>query len=161
MTHMQEPSIWERLDSLSDEELAYLTSAAMAVLAEHADPQLEDPTKLPHNLLIAETRAALAPEGIDVGESDAAEVVSDADLTRSMELSLLRNVERSPLKDEVGDVYERLHNMMVLDGGLLLGGAVLILVLKLKRIKIGDSEIEFYDVKADLLNAIRSFLGSH
>lgn len=117
--------------------------------------------KLPHNAAITATRAALAQEGVDIGEAEASGVLSDVELSRSIALSLLRAVETSPLKDEVESVYQRMRDMMVLDAGLLLGGAVLILVLKLKRIKIGDSEVEFYDAKADILNAIRSFLSSH
>lgn len=161
MTDIRDRSVWERLDSLNDDELAYLTNAALAVIVDHCPPGVEDPAKLPHGAAVDQTLTALAEEGIDVDDFAAATIVSDADLNRSIALSLLRDVRESPLKDEIESVYQRMRDMMILDAGLLLGGAVLILVLKLKRIKIGDNEVEFYEAKSDILQAIRSFLGSH
>jgi hypothetical protein len=160
MTEMNNHSVWERLDDISEDELAYLTNAALAVIADHSSTDIEGLTKLPHNATVDQARSALAEEGIDVDESGAATIVSDPQLDRSMALSLLRATRESPLRDEIERVYRQMRDMMILDAGLLLGGAVLILVLKLKRIKIGDNEVEFYEAKSEVLEAIRTFLGS-
>lgn len=40
MTDIQERPIWERLDTLTDEDLAYLTNAALAVIGDHSELML-------------------------------------------------------------------------------------------------------------------------
>jgi hypothetical protein len=160
MNERESSSIWERLDALDDDELAQLTTAAIMVVGEHGNVgEAAEATRLPRDTLAAQTREVLESEGVALDEGQAVEIVSSTDLSRELSLSFLQAVRDSPVRDEVAQVHQRLRDMMIVDAGLLLAGAVVLLVLKLKRVKVGENEIEFFEVKSDVLKAIKSFLG--
>src|SRR5207237_2723867 len=103
---------------------------------------------------------ALHSEGITATDADTRKIVVDSTTTRSVAIALLRECIAKPeLAEEIEAAYQSRRDMMVLDAGVVLAGALLLLVLKVKRIKVRDTEIEFYDVKENALRQIRSFLG--
>jgi len=152
--------VWGDLNSLADEELQLLTAAAMHVLETGGDGGARDASRMPEQALTREVREALAAEGIDTDTGDAERIVTDEAVSRPVAIALLSELATEPeLKSEIERAYEARRDMMVVDGGLILGGALLLLVLKLKRVKIGDNEVEFYEAKEGALAQIRGFLG--
>jgi len=163
MNEFPATSIWERLDSLSDTDLKALTSAATHILAEGADDgNAREVVAMPPGPAARELRSVLKAEGVEVGDAEAARLLADPAASRDMALMTLRELSKDPtLASAIEAAWRARTGMMIIDGGLLAGGALLLLVMKLKHVKVkkGETDVEFYQAKSDVLTAIRRFLG--
>ncbi len=160
---VREASVWERLDSLSDHELNALISAAASVLTEGADdPSAQDAVAMPPGPAARAIRSELEGAGVQIDDADAERFVSDDAVSRDVALATLRELAKEPeLASEIEDAWRARGGMMIMDAGILSGGALLLLVMKLKHVKVkkGEADVEFYEVKSGVLGAIRHFLG--
>lgn len=159
----EEPAaaIWDRLDDLDDAELAMLVEAATSVIAEHTDEAgaktyLEMPLRPASQVL----KSTLADAGVAVDEEATAELVRNQKATRQLTVRVLRSLAQQPiLAAEIETAYRDRQKMLVIDAGLISAAALLLLVLKLKRVKIGGVDVSFYDARQSALDSIRRLLG--
>ena len=155
-----DPPVWERLDQLDDAELNDLVEAAVAVITEAAgDPDATSLAELPARRLGAEITVELQSSGVVANTDDVGRLLRDERSARPLVLSMLRSLPAGRLRDEVEAAYAAKRKMMIVDAGLLTGAALLLLVMKLKRIKIGSSEISFYEAKSETVDGVRQLLG--
>lgn len=158
----EEPAvIWDRLDDLDDAELTMLVEAAASVIADHTDEAgartyLEMPPRPAGQIL----KSTLADAGVAVDEEAAAELVRDQKAARQLTVRVLRSLAQQPiLAAEIEAAYRDRQRMLVIDAGLISAAALLLLVLKLKRVKIGGVDVSFYDARQSALDSIRRLLG--
>ena len=153
-----------RLDTLSDQELSVVIAAAADVLAEGGDdPTARDAIAMPPGPAAAELRLQLAAAGLDVDDATADGLVTDEATSREVALATLRELAKEPeLAAEIEDAWRARSGMMVIDGGVLIASALLLLVMKLKHVKVkgGDVDVEFYEAKSGVLAAVRKLVGA-
>ena len=156
-------SVWDRLDSLSEQELDALLVAAASVLAED-DQEAQQAVVMPPGPAARELRSELEGAGVEVADGAAEGLVEDEGRSREVALATLRELAKQPeLAAEIGQAYQERSRMMAFDFGLITGPVLLLLVLKLKRVKIKKGEgldVEFYEAKGDVLGAVRTFFGA-
>lgn len=155
--------VWSRLEELSDDEVATLVEAAEHVLADLADPDEPEAAMLA-KMPVAHVGSALADTlqeaGTDVDPDEVTALLRDAERSRRLVVQALREISAEPaLAEQVAAAYRARREMMAVDASLLLAGSLLLLVLKLKRIKIGKVDISFYEVRESTLAQLRSLLG--
>jgi hypothetical protein len=152
-------TVWTRLDTLTDDELATLVAAARSVLVEQGGADEED-AALPAGPAGAAIAAELAADGEDLSATGIAALLRDEAAARSLAEAVLREIGSQPeLARLVAEAYEARRQMLAIDAGLVLAGALLVLVLKLKRIKIGKLDISFYEARESTVAHLRSLLG--
>lgn len=156
--------VWSRLDELSDDELATLTEAAEHVLADLADAADEPETAMLAEMPVAHVGPALAETlreaGTDADPDEVTALLRDAQRSRQLVIETLREIRtQQALAEEVAAAYRARREMMAVDPGLVLSGALLLFVLKLKRIKIGKVDVSFYELRDGVLAQLRSLLG--
>jgi len=158
----QTGSVFDRLDTLSDQDLSTLVAAAADVLAEGGDdPTAQETIEMPPGPAARELQSELTAAGLDVDEAAADGLVSDDAVSREVALVTLRELAKQPeLAAEIEAAWKERSGMMVIDGGVLIGAALLLLVMKLKRVKVKDVEVEFYEAKSDIVNAVRGLVGA-
>jgi hypothetical protein len=148
---------WDALGALSDVELAVVSSAAVHVVEETAG--LEHEVR-PRAVVAQDLRELLDEAGLAITGDEATYLVTDSEATRTLALAALSELSGdAALRSEIDGAYARRSDLMVVDGGTLLAGALLVLAIKVKRVKIGDVTIEFYELKASLIEQIRQLLG--
>jgi hypothetical protein len=156
-------SVWEQLDSLPDDQLNALVAAAASVLAEAGDdPAAAETLAMPPGAAARELRAQLDGAGVAVDEAEAERLVSDQAASREVALTVLRELGKEPgLAAEIEEAWRARRGMMVVEGGVLVGAALLLLVMKLKKLSVRREglDVEFYEAKNDVLAAIKGFLG--
>jgi hypothetical protein len=146
-------------EELDDADLRLLLQAATSVLAESADDEDEaaDLAELPPSEAAAEVGATLGqPDGA------ASRLVDDPELDRELALALVREVCAIPaLRAEVDDAYTARKRMMVVDPGSILAVSLLLLVLKLRRVKVGREGVyvELDPVRDEALKLAGKLLG--
>jgi hypothetical protein len=153
--------VWSRLEELSDDELATLVEAAQHVLADLAD---EPGTAMLAQMPVGHVGAALAgtlrEAGTDVDPDEVTALLRDGERSRWLAVQALRQISAEPaIAEQVAAAYRARREMMAVDAGLVLAGSLLLLVLKLKRIKVGKLDISFYEARASALAQLRSLLG--
>jgi len=158
----EEPvDIWGRLDDLDDAELAMLVEAAASVIADNTNEAgariyLEMPPRPAGQIL----KSTLADAGVAVDDEEAAELVRDEVVTRQLAVHVLRSLAQQPvIAAEIEVAYRARQRMLVIDAGVISAAALLLLVLKLKRVKIGGVDVSFYDARQSALDSIRRMLG--
>jgi hypothetical protein len=160
MTKENGASVWDRLETLDERELAMLSTAAVSVIASSAGGNQPEIEELPRLVVSRELAKELAAEGLAVSESETERIVTEPGLSRDVAMLILRELGRqSELAAEIEEAYVSRTDLMILDAGLVLSGALLLFVIKLKHIKIGNNEIEFYEMKPGILRELRSMLG--
>jgi hypothetical protein len=144
-------AVWSQLQELSDRDLRLLVEVTVELLASAAD-EPDRPTDLPRSMLLGEVRGLLADNGVAVDDPRVADQLGEG-LFRPAVVPVLEQLSSDP---KLADAYAARKRMMVLDGGVLVGAALLLLVLKLKRIRLAKLgvDIELYEAKADALKAI-------
>ncbi|HEX9041054.1 MAG TPA: hypothetical protein VF838_08490 [Trebonia sp.] len=163
MTTQPADEVWSRLDELSDDEVATLVEAAehvLADLAEDDEPGAAMLAKMP----VAHVGPALADTlreaGTDVDPDAVTALLRDTERSRLLAVEALRGISAEPvLAEQVAAAYRARREMMAIDPSLVLAGSLLLLVLKLKRIKVGKVDISFYEVREGALAQLRSLLG--
>jgi hypothetical protein len=156
---MDARSVWNDLETLPDDQLRLLTEAAISVLWQD-DAASVVPAQLPPRALTGALREALAGSGVP--ESTVDDITRDMAASRQVALAVLGPISQQPeLADEVASAYEARRNMMVVDGGVLLGGALLLVAMKIKKVSVGRQgvELDFYQVRASVLDQIRKLFG--
>lgn len=149
--------VWSRLEELSDDEVATLVEAAEHVLADLAD---ESETAMPVTRVGIALADVLREAGTDVESDEVTALLRDAEVSRRLAVQTLRQIGADPaLAEQVAAAYRARREMMAVDAGLVLAGSLLLLVLKLKRIKVGKVDISFYEVRESALAQLRSLLG--
>lgn len=159
---MTDPSpadeVWGRLDELTDDELSTLVAAAAHVVADLAGEP--DAPQLPVALAGAALAGELREAGTDADPDEVTALLQDGSRVRRLAVAALRPIAAEPdLAAEVAAAYRARREMMAVDAGMVLAGALLVLALKVKRIKIGKVDISFYEARASALEQLRAFLG--
>jgi hypothetical protein len=156
------PVDWNNLGGLPDDQLNVVAEAALTVLQRRADEgdaaYVEELTSMPPGPLGRELRAALAENGLGASEDQARQLVN----SREAALAVLEQIAREPeLARAVEQVLCERQGMMFVEPGTLLAGALLLLVIKLKRVRVSreGADVEFRDLKADVLEPVRKLLG--
>jgi hypothetical protein len=156
------PEPWDRLQELSDTEWKALAEATLTVIrGEAGDPPVVDPA-LPPGQLRKQLQAALSAEDIQVDDQAVDQIVTSDQAARGVALVLIAGLaEDAMLRDEIARVYQARRGMMVIDGGILTGPALLLLVMKLKRARVekGKLDVEFYKACDGALDQVRKFFG--
>lgn len=150
------PLEWTELQALDDFDLALVVQAAVDVLRDH-DGQVGRVEEMPPRVLRREASSSL---GVDEGAVDRATI--DARRSRAVALSLLADLAREPtLAAEIESAYDVRKRMMFVDPGTIAAFALLLLVLKLRRIRIGkgQTDIEFYEVRPETLAEVGEIVG--
>ena len=106
--------------------------------------------------------AALSDTGLAATPEEASAVMSSAS-DPDIVLEMLSGLALVPgLADEIEQEYQHHEQMMLLDAGLLTGPALVLLLIKLKRIKIDSLgiDIQFYDAHSWTAELVRRLFGS-
>jgi hypothetical protein len=147
-------------EELDDADLRLLLQVAVSVLAEGAEDQDEaaDVVEMPAS-------EAAAAVGATVGgrEEAASRLVDDPAADRALALELVREVCAIPsLRDEVGEAYVARKRMMIVDPGSILAVSLLLLVIKLRRVKVGQGgvDVELDPVREGALKLAAKLLGA-
>lgn len=151
--------MWDRLDELSEKDLAILTAATVSILAEQ--PTADKPVRdLPPSKLAEELVSILADSGLAAPKSIARQLATEP-APRELLIPILTAIgAQHGLAQQIMDAYEAQKQMMIIDAGLVSAAALLILVLKLRKVRIANKvEIDFYQVTSSVLNALRQFMG--
>lgn len=146
-------------DELDDAELRLLLQAATSVLTESADDEAKatDLVEMPASAAAAEIGAMLSDSG-----DDASRLVDDPVADRALAVALVREVCAIPaLRDEVDEAYVARKRMLVVDPGSILAISLLLLVLKLRRVKVGREgvDVELDPVRDGALKLVGKLLG--
>lgn len=153
--------LWNQLDALSDDELSMLVEAAKHVIADSSDAE-EAPGYLamPVSRVGEAIAGSLQDDGTATEPDDVTAVLRDDGQARHIAVQTLRAIGDEPaLAEQVAAAYRARREMMAVDAGLVAAGALLLLVLKLKRIKVGGVDISFYEARASALEQLRTLLG--
>ena len=145
-------------EDLDDAELRLLLQAARSVLAESADDEAEAA-----ELVERPPAEAAADVGVALGRSgDVDRLVDDPEADRALALALVGEICAIPaLRDEVGEAYAARKGMMVVDPGSMLAVSLLLLVLKLRRVRVGRDgvEVQLDPVRNGALKLVGNLLG--
>lgn len=156
-----EVTVWERLESLSDQELSVLVESALFVLEQGGDSQGPSPATMPPGPTVQALRGLLRERGMD--ESAAERIVGEAALSRPLAILILGEIAKQPeLAREIEEAWRKRKGMMAIGAGVILAAALLVLVLKLKRVKVAGSkevDVQFDKVSEGALGRILKFLG--
>lgn len=148
--------VWDRLDELSEADLATLVAAAEHVFAA-GDEDAAGYAALPSGVAGTAIAAELAEDGTARSPTAVTAAVRD----RAMVLATLRTLAAEPVvADAVAEAYRKRRDMLAVDAGVLTAAALLLFVLKLKRIKIGKVDVSFYEARQGLLEQLRNLLNS-
>lgn len=159
ITTPSEP-IWEHLADSADADLRVLVAAAVTVLDEACDdPRVSTLVEAPPRRLGAELSEELASNGVPVDEETVARLLRDEALNRPVVVAVLQALGSDrELRAAIDDAYRAQKKMMFVDAGVLLAGALLMFVMKLKHIKVGKAEVSFYEAKAGALDEVGRLL---
>jgi hypothetical protein len=89
-------------------------------------------------------------------------LVDDPEVDRALAIALIQELCAIPaLRDEVGEAYAARKGMMVVDPGSVLAVSLLLLVLKLRRVRVGREgvEVTLDPVRGGALKLVGSLLG--
>jgi hypothetical protein len=160
MTEQTAPgAIWQRIDQLSDNEIAALTQAAIYILQSGSDDQsLRDLEAMPKRSLRDELQRSLAARAVPGGDAPD-RIVGDPKLSRPVAIELLKVIAMEPdLAAEVENTYRAREKLLTGGVEIILAGALLVLVLKLRHVKVGKrgADISFSKLSD---TAIKSVMG--
>lgn len=153
------------LEQLSEQELAQLTDAAVGVLGVAGQgPEPSEVLNLPERVLRRQLHDAAVDQGLSEAEAtqlaDAATEPSSAPMVARAVLSELQ--KEGPLSTELSDAYERRGDLMAVDPLTITAGALLLLVLRIKTVKVSRQEgttIEFLPLQGSIIGSVFRFLG--
>jgi len=132
-------SIWDKYPNYTEDELRTLTAATAETLVDLAEDASMSQEVLQMSPKSASRALKLlidgAAPGVDQEQIQAA--LEDSDRSQQLALTVLDQIRRFPeLADQVNDAYEARRREMAGPELLLLAGAVVILAIKLKAVKI-------------------------
>jgi hypothetical protein len=146
-----------------ERDAAKLAEAAIGVL-EVADEEAPDLQLLPPAAM--RQQIAEAAEAIGVTPEDAAQLAEAAvseNLAPGVAEVVVSELERDDaLAAEIADAYERRRDLMAIDPLTISAAALLLLVLKVRRVRISKREgvdITLDPLKPEVVKAVLSFVG--
>ncbi len=151
-------SIWDRYPDLSPSELRNLVAATAQVLAGSADASQLPADPIEMSVGQAARELTTSVEGLSPGRRSAVqELLEDDDTAVELCQAVLVEVRRHPeLATEVAEAYEERTRKMAGAEVLLLTGALLVLAIRIKEIKVGkgNTKITF----SESSEAVKAFL---
>lgn len=150
--------VWQRLDGLTDSDLATLVESAIFVLNQKGAEGEPSPAEMPASVVESSLRAEL-----DGNTTAAARIAQEEALSRPVAILMLQEIGRRPeLAAEIERVWHERRQMMAIGAGLILSAALLLLVLKLKRVQVSRDkgvDVEFSELSKDVVGSVFRFLG--
>jgi len=157
MNEARVPLDWNDLEALTDAQLSALVDSALFVLGLSAESDAALPADMPAGPLAR----ALENQGLDA--ETASRLARDDALSRPVAIAVLRQLAAEPaLAEAVERAWRERSGLLVVDAGVILGAALLLLVLKLRKVKVHPKEgveVELDNVSATALGSVFKFLG--
>lgn len=153
------------VDQLSEQELAQLTDAAVGLLGVAGEgPDPAEVLQMPDTVLRRELHDAAVEQGLSDDEAARlAEAATEAASAPVVARAVLTELQREDaLADELEDSYERRGDLMAVDPLTITAGALLLLVLRIKTVRVSRQEgvaIEFTPLKGSIVGSVFRFLG--
>jgi hypothetical protein len=165
MTEATTPEWCRNLGALSDRELGVLTECAVAVIAEAAgdNPDVRELRELPPSALAPDLADALSRSGVTVGEREIDQLCEDSHASRVLAIALLQQACTIPaLRAEIDAAYVARQRMMVADPVTIVSIALVVLVMKLRRVKLGRDgvDVTLDPVRNVVAKIVKDLLGS-
>jgi hypothetical protein len=149
----------------TDADLAQLTDAAIGALMDQADAggPVEDVLAMPPRVLAEQLREALQAEGLAPAEAaQVAATVTREDLAPDVVRAVLSSMSlNEPLADEIAANFDRRRDLMAIDPLTIGAVALLVLVLRVKRVRVSKDagvEVDLAPLKVDVLKSIVGFV---
>jgi len=155
---MSGDDIWSRLGELSDDELGTLIVEAQHVIASDAGDAIEY-LSMPVGVAAGAIAASLGEAGTRAEPQVVAGLVRDPARARALALAALQPIWHEPeLGKLVAEAYGERRGMLAVDPELISAVSLLVLILKLKRVKIGKLDVSFYEIREGVLDQLRNLL---
>ena len=154
-------SVLDRYPNLEEQELTNLVTAASQVLMEFGEADQALPIDLldmpPGSAVeIISSDLPVREEGLDQLRN----MVAEPEQARLLSIEVLRVIcESDLLRQAVEERYEQLEQKMFTPELFLLAGALVVLAIRIKRIKLGESEVSFYPAGDEVKAFLTSLLG--
>ncbi|MDO8654152.1 MAG: hypothetical protein Q7R66_18425 [Undibacterium sp.] len=152
---------WNKLDELTDPELATLVESTIFVLKRSDESASATAAEMPASAMTKALEKSLSERGMDASVADS--IVKQAKLSRPIAIILLQEIAAVPaLAHEIEGVWRERNGMLVVGAGVILAAALMILVLKLKKIKVNKEsgvEVDLDKLSTGALGSVFKFLG--
>lgn len=148
---------------MTDQDIAKLAEAAIGVLAPEDDDGA-DLQSMPPGVIQGEIAAASESLGLTADEAARlAEAAAREDLAPGVAQAVVAELQRDEaLAGEIAEAYERRKGLMAVDPLTISAAALLLLVLRVRRVRISKQEgvdVTLDPLKADVVKAVLSFVG--
>jgi hypothetical protein len=165
MNEPHAPAWCQGLSNLSDRELGLLVDCAAAVIAEGSgeDAELRELRELPAPVLAPDLAEELGALGVHAGQQQVREIAGQAESSRLLATALLEQICAIPaLRAEVDAAYVASQRMMIVDPVSITAISLLVLVMKLRKVKVGRAgvEVTLDPIKKAMVSVIKDLLGS-
>jgi hypothetical protein len=154
-------SVFDHLDDLSDVEIAALTQAAIHVLQIGSnDESVRDIEAMPTRPLQGRLQEELATRSV-TDQDVASRIVSDKTLSRPIAIRLLTTIAADPaIAAEVETAYHKRQKLLTVGVDIILAAALLFVVLKIKRVRVGKAgvDVEFVKLSDTAIKSVLSFV---
>lgn len=157
--------VWcENPEMLSDRQLGLVIDSAAAVLAEGAgdDIDVREIRQLPSTVLAPDLAEALVQAGVRTSQQDILQFSEEAARNRALAIALLRQIRNVPaLCAEVDAAYEASKRLMIADPITIGAISLFLLIMKLRRIKIGREglDVTLDPIRNGMASAIKDLIG--
>jgi hypothetical protein len=154
-------SVFDRLDDLSDVEIAALTQAAIHVLQVGSnDDSVRDIEAMPTRPLLGTLEEELAARSV-TDRDIANRIVGDKTLSRPIAIRLLTTIANDPaIAAEVETAYQKRQKLLTVGVDIILAAALLLLVLKVKRVRVGKTgvDVELWKLSDNAIKSVLTFV---
>jgi hypothetical protein len=153
------------VDRLSEQELAQLTDAAVGMLGVAGEgPHPAEVLNMPDRVLRRQLHEAALDEGLSEDEATRlAEVATEPSSAPVLARAVLSELQKEEaLAEELESAYARRGDLMAIDPLTLTAGALLLVALRIKTVKVSRQEgltIEFHPLKASIVSTVLGVLG--
>jgi len=162
-------SIWDQYPNYSDDELRLLVSVTAEVLQDAAPAEAgipEDLLDMSPASLAKQLKPLLEENQAGITQEQVRSLLEDPEHGKALSLAVLEEARKSPeLAERIADAYDERRQKMASPELILLVGALVILAIKLKEIKLSKKEtkISFFEsstaVKGFAVGMINNLLG--
>jgi hypothetical protein len=165
VTDIDELRWWERPERLDESDQQQLLRAAASVLARKGDVDVggDNVADIPPRALSASLHAALGKQGVSVSEEEVRGLV-DGPRAREAAPALLTELGREPrLREAINDAVRASGELMVVEpASWALTAAVVLLIVKLRRIRIDKTgiDVELDPVREGVLKQVLGSFGA-
>ena len=148
----------------SERDVARLTEATIGLLLGSVeDDALADVESIPPAVILREIVKAAESLGCTVEEAtQLANVVSRQELAPDIAKAVVAELGRNEsLGQEIADSFERRSELMVVDPLTISAAALLLLVLRVRRVKLSKDglDVRLDPLKGDVVKVVLNFLG--